>query len=114
MIGSRFQGIPGAIAASLGLTLVPVVIVIGLGMLYGQYGQIPAVRGMLDGTAAAAAGLIGGMALKMAQPLQDSRSLSGLLFLVPSFVGVGILRWLLAAVMLALAPLSILATKNPP
>jgi chromate transporter len=111
VVGSRFQGIPGAIAALLGLTAIPVAIVIGLGALYQQYGQIPMVRGIIDGTAAAAAGLIGGMALKMAKPLQTSGSLRGLLFLVLSFIGVGILRWPLAEVMLVLAPLSILAAK---
>lgn len=111
VVGSRFQGIPGAIAALLGLTAIPVAIVIGLGALYQQYGQIPVVRGIIDGTAAAAAGLIGGMALKMAKPLQTSHSLRGLLFLALSFIGVGILRWPLAEVMLVLAPLSILAAK---
>ena len=83
-----------------GLTLIPVAIAIGLGALYPQYGQIPLARGVIDGTAAAAAGLIGGMALKMSRPLQTSHSLRALLFLCLSFVGVGILRWPLAAVML--------------
>ena len=112
VVGSRFRGIPGAIAALLGLTVMPVIIVIGLGLLYDQYGQIPAVRGVIDGTAAAAAGLIGGMALKMAKPLQESRSLRGLFFVVLTFAGVGIMRWPLAEVMLLLAPLSILAAKK--
>lgn len=112
VVGSRFRGIPGAIAALLGLTVMPVAIVIGLGALYQQYGQIPIVRGIIDGTAAAAAGLIGGMALKMSKPLQTSRSLRALLFLTLSFVGVGVLRWPLAAVMLVLAPLSIMASRK--
>ncbi len=114
VVGSRFRGIPGAVAALLGLTLIPFVIAIGLGVLYARYGQIPTIRGIIDGTAAAAAGLIGGMALKMAEPLQRSRSLRGLLFLALSFIGVGIMRWHLALVMLVLAPLSIFATKKAP
>ncbi len=108
VVGSRFHGIPGAIAALLGLTVMPVIIVIGLALLYEHYGQIPAVRGVIDGTAAAAAGLIGGMALKMAKPLLDQRSLRGLLFVLLAFAGVGLMRWPLAEVMLVLAPLSIL------
>ena len=114
VVGSRFRGIPGAIAALLGLTVMPVVIVIGLALLYETYGQIPTVRGVIDGTAAAAAGLIGGMALKMAKPLQESRSLTGLLFVMLTFAGVGIMRWPLAEVMLLLAPISILVSKNSP
>lgn len=114
VVGSRFQGIAGAIAALLGLTVIPVAVVIGLGVLYQQYGQVPLVRGCIDGTAAAAAGLIGGMVLKMAKPLQDSRSPRGLLFVALSFAGVGLLRWPLAEVMLVLAPLSILATRTKP
>ena len=112
VIGSRFRGIPGAIAALLGLTVMPVIIVIGLALLYEQYGQIPAVRGVIDGTAAAAAGLIGGMALKMAKPLMESRLLRGLVFVILTFAGVGIMRWPLAEVMLVLAPFSILAAKK--
>lgn len=114
VVGNRFRGIPGAMAALLGLTLTPFIIVIGLAVLYAHYGQIPAIRGIIDGTAAAAAGLIGGMALKMAQPLWCSRSLRGLLILALSFIGVGILRWHLALVMLVLAPLSILVAKKSP
>lgn len=113
VVGSRFHGMAGAIVALLGLTAIPVAIVIGLGVLYQQYGQLPTVRGIIDGTSAAAAGLIGGMALKMAQPLfgalKNSRVWRGLLFVALSFIAVGILRWPLALVMVVLAPLSIAA-----
>lgn len=114
VVGSRFRGIPGAIAALLGLTVIPVAIVIGLALLYDRYGQLPLVRGVIDGTAAAAAGLIGGMALKMAKPLLDSRSRRSLVFVVLTFAGVGLMRWSLPEVMLVLAPLSILATRKSP
>lgn len=111
VVGSRFHGVPGAIACLAGLTVIPVAIVIALGALYDHYGQLPVVRGVIDGTAAAAAGLIGGMALKMSNALLAKKAWRAFLFLALSFVGVGLLRWPLAQVMLVLAPISILAAK---
>lgn len=111
VVGSRFHGAMGAIACLAGLTVIPVAIVIALGMLYQHYGQLPVVRGVIDGTAAAAAGLIGGMALKMANALLVKKAWRGFVFVALAFVGVGVLRWPLAPVMLVLAPLSILAAR---
>src|SRR6266852_95062 len=69
VFGSRFRGPPGAMVALLGLLGPPVVIVIFFGFLYARFGEIDALRRMLIGVAAAAAGLIIGTAGKMAQPL---------------------------------------------
>lgn len=111
VVGSRFHGIAGAVACLAGLTVIPVAIVIALGALYQQYGQLPVVRGVIDGTAAAAAGLIGGMALKMSDALFVKKAWRGFIFSALAFVGVGVLRWPLAPVMLVLAPLSIFMAR---
>lgn len=57
-VGSRFAGIPGAIAAVMGLLLGPVALVIVLGILYGHYSYMPLVQGMLRGVSAVGVGLI--------------------------------------------------------
>ncbi|QDX80033.1 hypothetical protein B9N43_01445 [Denitratisoma sp. DHT3] len=111
LVGSRYQGIPGAGAALLGLLAAPMTIVILLGIGYDHYGQLETMGRILNGIAAAAAGLLADMALKMARPLGRRGARMGLLFLVATFLAVGLLRLPLAPVMLALAPLSILALR---
>ncbi|CAB1367833.1 chromate transporter [Denitratisoma oestradiolicum] len=111
LVGSRYRGIPGALAALLGLLAAPVAIVILLGMIYDRYGQMELMGRVLNGVAAAAAGLIADMALKMARPLERRGARAGLLFLLATFVAVGLLRLPLGPVMLVLAPLSILAAR---
>jgi len=105
-IGARFHGVRGAITAFTGLILPPFFIVIGLGALYQQYGNIPVVNSMLRGVSAVAAGLILSTGLKMALDLRNRP----LLLICSSLAMVGIvaLRWPLPLVMLGLLPLSML------
>lgn len=69
-LGARFRGIPGAIAAILGLMVAPVAIVIGMGIVYDQYAQHPVVRRAFAALAAAAAAFVLVAALKIAAPLR--------------------------------------------
>jgi chromate transporter len=69
MIGDRAFGLRGAIAALAGMLLVPLLVVLALTALYGQFAQIPAVTGALRGMGAVAAGLIISTALKLAGAL---------------------------------------------
>ena len=68
-IGYQFQGIKGAISAAVGLISAPTLIVIMLYELYAQFQSIPMVKHMLQGLAAAAAGLLFAMGLKMLRPI---------------------------------------------
>ncbi len=101
-LGDRWHGVPGALAAALGLLLAPLAIVIGLGMVYVHYGQLPLVHDGFAGIAAAAAGLLLATGLKMAraQPRSPVAVALGLL----AFAGAGPIGWPLYAVLLALAP----------
>ena len=107
IVGSRFRGVPGAIAAFAGLVGVPLVIMMACGALYARYGELETLRGALAGLAAAAAGLIVAMAAKMAMPLIREGRVAPLLFALAGFVAVGLLRLPLYWVVLVLAPLSI-------
>jgi len=82
------------------------VIVMTLGALYGRYGDIVALQRVLAGVAAAAAGLIGAIVIKMAQPLLR-QGVPGLAVAAAGFVAVGVMRWPLPYVLLVLVPLSI-------
>ena len=65
MIGDRFFGLRGALAALAGLLAAPLLIVLVFAALYGRYAQHPAVSGALRGMGAVAAGLILSTAIKM-------------------------------------------------
>ncbi len=69
-LGSRFRGVPGAIAAFLGLMTAPVAIVIGLGAFYYQYSGFAPIRRALIALSAAAAAYLLASAWKIAAPLR--------------------------------------------
>src|SRR5262249_5028218 len=94
VFGLRIRGTSGAAVALLGLFGPPVVIISLLGLLYGRFGEIAAVRGALTGIAAAAAGLVIGTVAKMAQPLLFRRGPNGApVVALATFVAVGVVRW---------------------
>lgn len=65
MLGDRFFGWRGAVAALGGLLLLPVALVLALAALYGHLADHPMATGALRGMGAASAGLILAMALKL-------------------------------------------------
>jgi len=107
MVGYRFAGWAGAAAAVAGFLGGPFLIVISLGMLAQRYGALPSVHDALTGMSAVAAGLLVATGVKMAAGF--SRRWRPWLFCVLAFIGVGILRWPLLAVLAALAPCAIVA-----
>ena len=50
-VGARFHGVRGALAAFAGLMAAPFAIILGLGVLYTQYGDLPAVSSAFRRTA---------------------------------------------------------------
>jgi chromate transporter len=105
-LGERWRGAAGAIAAPVGLFAGPMAVLMLLALAHDRYGEIPLVKAVLAGTAAAAAGMIVGTALKMAQKLKPP----------PAVLAVGsaallgaLLRVPLPVIVLGLAPLGILA-----
>src|SRR6202171_67416 len=107
VFGSRFRGIPGALAAFAGLLGPPVVIVTVLAALYARYGEIDAMRRILAGISCAAVGLLISALFRMMMPLIERRDLIGLVIMAAVFVAIGLLRLPLPAVLLVAIPLSI-------
>ena len=58
MIGARYFGFKGAMAALAGMLTAPLVIVLLLALVYAQFAGHPGVQGALRGMSAVAAGLI--------------------------------------------------------
>ena len=72
MIGDRYFGWRGALAAIAGMLLAPFLIVIALAASYERLAEFPAVAGALRGMGAVAAGLILAMAFKMLATLRGN------------------------------------------
>jgi chromate transporter len=100
IIGRRFQGVPGSVAATAGLMLMPLFIVLLLATLYAHYAQVDAVRNALGAMSASASGLILATALKLARPIRSSAWQVAIAAGV--FVAIALLRvplvWVLAVV----------------
>lgn len=107
MLGRRFHGLSGALAASGGFYALPLVLLTGLLLLYGSFGSEPGVLAFMQGIAAAAAGMVIGTALKMGEKLKPPPEaiLVGLL----AAAGAAWLRLPLPLIVLLLGPPAVLA-----
>lgn len=72
-IGYEFAGIKGAVSAVFGLMLAPTIIVISLYQMYTHFQEIALVQHMIQGLAAAAAGLLFATGLKLIKPIMKSK-----------------------------------------
>ena len=108
-LGYQLGGWPGAVTALLGLTAIPFLIVMALGLAYFENGSRPAVRQLLLGLGAAAAGVSFGTALNMASKhLKDPFFLvvASLVFLTQTVIHLHILIVVAMVTLIALlAPL---------
>jgi len=111
MIGDRFFGWRGALAALAGMLAMPLVIVLTLAAVYARFASEPLVAGALRGMGAVAAGLIIAMGLKLMPTLARSplgRSPS-LLVMAATLALVGVLRWPMAYAVLGLGGAAVIA-----
>ena len=65
MLGYRDHGVAGALLCVVAILLPPMIVVLLLVSVYGQYADVPEVRRVMAGIAAAAAGLIFTIGLRM-------------------------------------------------
>jgi chromate transporter len=109
-LGSRFQGIPGATAAILGLMTAPVAIVIALGAIYDQYAAYPPVKHAFVALAAAAAGFMLSAAWKIVAPLKGKTL--AIAVAACTFVAIAVIRLPLVLAMPVLAVASTLLLRR--
>lgn len=111
MIGGRYFGLRGALAALAGMIAVPLVIVLLLATVHARIGQHPGVAGALRGMAAASAGMFAASALRLSDalrrnpmPLPWCLALAAAVFVLVAWLrtpllyvlpGVGALAWIL-------------------
>ena len=108
MIGSRYFGFKGAVAALAGMLAAPLVVVLLLALVYAQYATHPGVQGALRGMGAVAAGLIAATGLKLFGALK--KNVLGLPLCIAlgmlCFIAIALLRLPLIYVLLGLGSLA--------
>jgi chromate transporter len=107
MVGYRFGSWRGAAASLAGYLGWPVLVVVGMGYLYHQFGAFSQVQDALSGMSKVAAGLLLATFIKLAQVLP--RRPRAWIFGAIAFVAVGVLRWPLFWVIAILAPCAVFA-----
>lgn len=106
-IGMRFRGVTGALAGLLGLITCPSLIVLLLSIIYEQTQDNVHVAHLFNGLAAAAAGLLVAMSVKMLLPLR--RKPIAALIATLGFAAIALFRFPLLPTMVVLTTLSVAA-----
>jgi chromate transporter len=105
-VGTKMAGILGALAALLGLTLMPLVFVLVMAFIYFRFKEVPAVKSVLHDVSAAA------VAMTVAMVIQTGRktltSLMPVLLAAACFVLNGVLRWPLPVTLAMVAPVALI------
>ncbi|MGQ3054597.1 MAG: chromate transporter [Roseateles sp.] len=101
MIGDRFFGLRGALAALAGMLAAPAFVVLGLAIAYGELARHPMAVNALRGMGAVSAGLILATGIKLLPALATNPLGRALAFglAVLAFVLIGLLRWPLVGVL---------------
>lgn len=104
MIGGRYYGLPGALAALAGMLTAPMVLVLLLAALYGSVADSAVAQNALRGMGAVAAGLVAATGIKLIAALNKNALGMGMcVFLaVLTFIAIGLLRWPLLWVLLSI------------
>jgi chromate transporter len=104
MIGDRYFGLRGALAAVAGMLAVPMVVILVLAVLYAHYAANPQVAGALRGMGAVSGGLIAATGIKLIPQLRKHPIgfAAALLFMTLVFVLIGVVQvplgWVLLVV----------------
>ncbi|MBD8051015.1 chromate transporter [Limnohabitans radicicola] len=108
MIGGRYFGLPGALAGLAGMLTAPLIVALLLAMAFGGVSDAAWAQGALRGMGAVSAGLIAAVGLKLISALRSNPM--GMPVCVAlafaSFIGVGVMRWPLAYVLLGTGTLA--------
>lgn len=105
MVGDRWFGWRGALAALGGMLVAPAMLVLALAMVYAQLHENPVARRALIGMGAVAGGMILGTGLRLAATQRARWRWLG--FGVLAFVGVALLRLKLGWVVAAIGPVAV-------
>jgi len=105
LAGDHLRGVLGAVIATLGLILPGSLFVLGIGLIYSNAGDHPAVDWILGGIAAAATGLLAAITYKIGDT--QWRQVKSLAIILCTFILMSTFKLALPYVILIMAPISI-------
>lgn len=105
IVGDKLRRIPGALAAFFGMVMPGTVVVMILGILYGEHSENAWVSGALDGVAAAAVGLLLAVTLQIGR--KEMRGARDALLALVTCLAVGALHVPLYVALLVAGPVGI-------
>ena len=108
MIGDRYFGVRGALAALAGMLVFPLLVILMVAVIFSGIADLPTAQGALKGMGAVAAGLIAAVGLKLVKALKSNVMGAGVCIALAAmtFVAIAILRIPLAWVLLSLGVLA--------
>ncbi len=108
MIGGRYFGLAGALAALAGMLTAPTAVLLVLALAFGSVADLAWAQGALRGMGAVAAGLIAATGIKLIPALQSNPIGIGMsvAIMIGTFIGVSLLRWPLIWVLLGIGSLA--------
>ena len=108
MIGGRYFGLAGALAALAGMLAAPTAVLLVLALAFGSVAELAWAQGALRGMGAVAAGLIAATGIKLIPALKSNPIGIGVsaAIMLGTFIGVSLLRWPLIWVLLGIGSLA--------
>jgi len=110
VLGRRWFGLRGAVAAFLGLMALPYFWVLGLAFIYADFSSVPAVKSVITGVGIAGAGLFIGTAFRLGRPL--ARKPAALTVIAGCFLAAGLARVSILIVLPVAVVLALLAARK--
>jgi chromate transporter len=105
IVGDKLRGIPGAIAAVLGMVLPGAIIIMMLGVIWGAQADNPNIKYFLIGVAAAAVGLLSTVTMQLGRK-QFGKPIDLAIILV-AFAAISLLRLPLYLVLVLIGPTAV-------
>jgi chromate transporter len=104
MIGGRYFGLPGALAALAGMLAAPTAVLLVLAMAFSSVSDLAWAQGALRGMGAVAAGMIAATGIKLISALKHNPMgiVASTGIMLGTFIGVSLLRWPLLWVLLGI------------
>ena len=105
IVGDSLRGVPGAVAAFLGVILPGTVLLLTVGVFLGMQSQSPALVAVLDGAGAAALGLLVAVTVQVGR--KELEGVVDVLLVLVTVVAVSVLHVPLPIVLLTVGPVAV-------
>ncbi len=105
-VGQRLRGIAGAAICVTAMLTGPLAAIILAGIFYTQLSDVPGFPSIIEGVAAVALGLLARMGMVSAR--SATKGVIPALVMLATFIGVGVMKWPMLAVVAVVAPVSVL------